>query len=345
MYISSSSTRLNTERPLVGAQTDVPVLAAIPGDERVLILGSGIGAVALGLMQAGVSSHIDCVDYSSDAMKICEAITGSALSYSVLDAAEFVRSRKGRYDYIVVDLFDGPQLCEFVTTGQFLEQVLDMLDERGALAINTLGLPPHLDQSGPSSWSDDWRTIAGVVRRADSQFRVTTVPHLVNRTVFVSRTDLQERLDLSSRSAAQEFENVSIPKWMPAIAPKHPPRDVAQQTPHAFSDFRDEVRRAKVALASRLFPGREGPLNEIVANILAIEDGEYQMRRLIANDEAVAFLFGNQYHTSSWQKRRGDWSWFSDMEIALDQSWGGTIGWHVASANNAVRADRLNSYA
>jgi hypothetical protein len=345
MYVSTSSTRLNTERPLIGAQTDVPILAAIPGDERVLILGSGIGAVALGLMQGGVSTHIDCVDYSSDAMKICEAITGSALSYSVLDAAEFVRLGSRKYDYIVVDLFNGPQLCEFVTTETFLEQVLDMLDERGALVINTLGLPPHLDQSASCSWSDDWRAIAGVISRADAEFQITTVPHLVNRTVLVSRTDLQERLDFSSRSFVREFENVSIPKRMPTIAPEQLLQDVAQATPHAFADFRDEVRRAKVVLAERLFAGREGALNEIVANILAGEDGEYEMRRLIANDEAVVFIFGNKYHTSSWQQRRDDWSWFGDMGIALDQSWGCAVDWHVASAKNAVHASLLNQYA
>lgn len=342
MYVSSSSTRANTERPLMGSQTDIPVLAATPQDERILILGSGIGAVALGLLNAEPGRHVVCVDYSPQAIAICEALTQSSATYVVADAAEYVQKpTREPFDYIVIDLFDGPELCDFVTTERFLEATAALLAPQGALVVNTLGIPPHLRRYTSGEWVDDFDVIAGLLARATGDLDVASVPHIINRTLIAARSGLAERLDTSGRTLRTTNASVVVPARIPSEARKAPVL-LPGRSPRPFTAFRDEVRAAKRKLADQLFPSwPERSLNQIVESVLGDDaSGPSQYQGLAAAGANLAYMFASQYHTTSWQRRRTDWSWF-DPSIPAQGTARDYFEWHYASARNAVRADEV----
>jgi len=118
-------------------------LALKPDASRVLVLGLGGGSVVKRMWR-------DYPDMRLDAVELDPAVVDIAREYFALpyddrilvstgDGREFLESTDGRYDLILVDVFDDDQVPHRFVTEEFLRLARDHLVEGGVVAYNFIG--------------------------------------------------------------------------------------------------------------------------------------------------------------------------------------------------------------
>ena len=119
-------------------------LAVKPDPERILIIGLGGGTLAdvFGALFPGI--EVDAVEIDPAVVKMARKYFGFAerpgTTVHVRDARVFVRRAlrgEKRYDYIVLDAFNGDYIPEHLMTREFLEECRALLNEDGVLVANT----------------------------------------------------------------------------------------------------------------------------------------------------------------------------------------------------------------
>lgn len=126
-------------RPLVlGFQKIKPELGKI---QRVLMLGCGLGSGAMILQKMGFSPSITLVDKDpvilTCAQKILPESILSKAEFIATDAQEFLATSPQTYDLIVVDIFKGRKVPDFITSTSFLETIAQKLySPKGIVLLN-----------------------------------------------------------------------------------------------------------------------------------------------------------------------------------------------------------------
>jgi spermidine synthase len=112
-----------------------------PNISSILLLGLGGGFVAKKLHQHYPSAAIICVDIDPTMETIAKKYFGlqdiPQIHYVVADAQKFVQTvTKDTYDVIVIDLFIGDDIPQFVDSHEFLNSIRNMIRKDGLLLIN-----------------------------------------------------------------------------------------------------------------------------------------------------------------------------------------------------------------
>jgi len=128
----------NKYRPLLVAFKDMKqVLATV---KQTLILGAGLGSAVSILNNMGFYPVITLVDIDTVvlqwALEFSDKNSPAKINPVSADAFEFVKNDKSSYDLLVIDIFLGRQVPEFVSSIEFLDLSKNRLRSGGALVLN-----------------------------------------------------------------------------------------------------------------------------------------------------------------------------------------------------------------
>ncbi len=110
--------------------------------KKILVLGVGGGTVIELLHGQFPNVRITGVDIDSTIIDIAKKyfLSGDIayIYFSVADAKKFIRENNLKYDCIIIDIFIGNAVPDFVKTKAFLSDCKQKLSKKGALCINYL---------------------------------------------------------------------------------------------------------------------------------------------------------------------------------------------------------------
>ncbi len=111
----------------------------LAGVKRMLVLGAGLGSAAAILDAAGYHPEITFVDIDPVVLELSKEIYSGNFSKSqfIVDNAEaFMGRNTDRFDLVVVDVFLGRDVPEFVTSTTFLKNCREAVGREGHLVLN-----------------------------------------------------------------------------------------------------------------------------------------------------------------------------------------------------------------
>ena len=112
-------------------------LAFHPRARSALVLGLAAGSVPTHLKKAGLT--VEAVDINPDALLIAQRYFGfdpNTAKVHVADARTFVRRCGHSYDIVVVDLFHGDFVPDYLLTEEFFKDVSGCLTPEGTVVFN-----------------------------------------------------------------------------------------------------------------------------------------------------------------------------------------------------------------
>lgn len=128
----------NRYRPLVVAFKHID--KHLPTVSTALVLGAGLGSAKDVLGKMGCEPSITFVDKNKEtlqwAKELHESLNHSKDIYHCEDAAGFIQCNTARFSLVVVDIFDGRVVPEFVLQQEFLRQCKTALCPKGILVMN-----------------------------------------------------------------------------------------------------------------------------------------------------------------------------------------------------------------
>lgn len=138
---------IHLERPEKLALKNLEYLAGIllfiPAPRNILILGTGGGSLLHFLHCHYPQSKLTTVEidaelllFAQQNMRLPEA--SEHLSYVIDDAANFVRHSPQQYDLILVDIFNGTQMPDWISSIEHMQLIHSRLTEQGAIGYNLL---------------------------------------------------------------------------------------------------------------------------------------------------------------------------------------------------------------
>ncbi|MFT5813559.1 MAG: spermidine synthase [Psychroserpens sp.] len=118
-----------------------------PNPERILIIGLGGGTMSNALHQIYPKATITNVEIDPAVIKVArnyfsffenDHITAVAQDGRIFVKRESIKKQK--YDWIILDAFNGDYIPEHLMTQEFLQEVKNLLSENGVLAANTFSV-------------------------------------------------------------------------------------------------------------------------------------------------------------------------------------------------------------
>jgi len=110
-----------------------------PSGRSCLVIGLGAGVIPVWYEQRGIRT--DVVDVDPYVVEIARNYFGFSLSGDMIvaDARYYLNTTDKRYDYIILDVFNGDTTPGHVLSVEALRLVKERLTDRGILAINLIG--------------------------------------------------------------------------------------------------------------------------------------------------------------------------------------------------------------
>lgn len=110
-----------------------------PGGKNCLVIGLGAGLVPSWYEQQGV--RCDVVDIDEQVVKLARKHFNFSVSGKVYaeDGRYFVTSTTNRYDYVILDVFNGEMTPAHLLSQEALAMMKERLTDKGVLAINLIG--------------------------------------------------------------------------------------------------------------------------------------------------------------------------------------------------------------
>lgn len=118
-----------------------------PGD-RVLVLGLAGGVMPMRLARQGM--NVEAVDINPASIRAAEEYFGydtRVVTTHVQDARSFVKNCTQRYDAVVVDLFTGDGIPEYLLTRDFFADMRGCMHDDAVVTINAFSVPEHFSVS------------------------------------------------------------------------------------------------------------------------------------------------------------------------------------------------------
>ena len=119
-------------------------LLVLDNPENILIIGLGGGIMSNTIHQIYPNAQITNVEIDPAVIKVAEDFfnfkTNNKVAAVEQDGRIFVKRAKlknQRYDWIILDAFNGDYIPEHLMTAEFLQDVKALLSERGVVAANT----------------------------------------------------------------------------------------------------------------------------------------------------------------------------------------------------------------
>jgi len=118
-----------------------------PDPERILIIGLGGGTMSNTLHQIFPNAAITNVEIDPAVIKVARDYFGffenEQITSVVQDGRIFVKRaalRKQKYDWIILDAFNGDYIPEHLLTREFLQETKQLLSDKGVLSANTFSV-------------------------------------------------------------------------------------------------------------------------------------------------------------------------------------------------------------
>jgi spermidine synthase len=115
--------------------------------EKVLIIGLGGGTMSNILHQLYPDAEITNVEIDPAVIKVARQYFGffenQLVTSKVQDGRIFIKRaglKKQKYDWIILDAFNGDYIPEHLMTKEFLQETKQLLSEKGVLAANTFSV-------------------------------------------------------------------------------------------------------------------------------------------------------------------------------------------------------------
>lgn len=117
----------------------------LPELKNVLVLGTGLASAVQILSRKGYRPSYTLIDNDPDildwALELLPDDQKQNLKPVCADAMDFVRNTPEKYDLIIIDIFKGCVVPEFVTSNAFLEQCNNCLTANGHIVMNYIVNP------------------------------------------------------------------------------------------------------------------------------------------------------------------------------------------------------------
>ncbi|MBS1782546.1 MAG: fused MFS/spermidine synthase [Bacteroidetes bacterium] len=109
----------------------------IPAWKKVLVLGGGAGSAARILRKMGSASEVLLVENDGQIIQLMESeLPDENIRYVCEDAKTFIASNKIHFDVVVIDIFIGRKVPEFVSKDTFLAACQRACHKNGIVIIN-----------------------------------------------------------------------------------------------------------------------------------------------------------------------------------------------------------------
>lgn len=110
-----------------------------PGGEKCLVIGLGAGVVPMWFEKMGIKT--DVVDINPHVVEVAREYFGFGISGEVVisDARAFLATAKGRYDYVILDVFNGDTTPSHILSIEALRLLKERMTEQGILTVNLIG--------------------------------------------------------------------------------------------------------------------------------------------------------------------------------------------------------------
>ena len=171
-----------------------------PEPSRVLIVGLGGGSIPHTFRELFPEAKIDAVEIDPAVVDVAERYFDFAetenLDVVVKDARVFVKQAgimKRKYDYIVLDAFNGDYIPEHLMTKEWLEEVKAVLADGGVLVANTFSVSDLYDNE-----SATYEAAFGWIRNV----KLDTG----NRLILAGKHEPVSKADLQARASAFDSE-------------------------------------------------------------------------------------------------------------------------------------------
>ena len=112
--------------------------------KHVGVLGAGLGSAAIILEKMGLTPEISLVDVDEEVLRIARSVMpveDSRINYICSDARLFLESGP-KFDLLVVDLFKGRVVPDFVQEAAFLKECKAAIGKDGMLVLNYIANEP-----------------------------------------------------------------------------------------------------------------------------------------------------------------------------------------------------------
>lgn len=187
-------------------------LLAHPEPERVLVVGLGGGSIPTAFHQMFPAAQIDVVEIDPAVVDVAKRFFGFAeserMKVSVKDARVFVKQAGmfGRkYDYIVLDAFNGDYIPEHLMTKEWLEECKRILADDGVLVANTFSVS-QLYHNESATYEAAFGWLRNVKENSGNRIVLT------GNIEPVSRTDL---IAAAKKMDAGRYERFGFtPEWL-----------------------------------------------------------------------------------------------------------------------------------
>ena len=168
--------------------------------ETILVVGLGGGSIPTTLNQLLPEAKIDVVEIDSAVVKVAQVFfrfkENERLTVDVSDARVFIKRaglRRAKYDYIVLDAFNGDYIPEHLMTEEFLREVKAILSPDGVLVANTFSTSRLYDHESVT------------YQKVFDQFFNFTLPGSGNRVILTRLEPLPTQIQLMA--AAQQLDD------------------------------------------------------------------------------------------------------------------------------------------
>lgn len=180
-----------------------------PQPENILVIGLGGGTIIKAFQELFPDAMITAVEIDPAVVAVAREYfdyqDGDGIRTVVADGRVFVK-RAGlqgeKYDYILLDAFNGDYIPEHLMTREFLEEVQALLDDDGLLVANTF--------SSSSLYDHESVTYASVF---GDYYNLKFPDTVSNRVIFASRTPLPAPASLADQVEywAERLEPYDVP--------------------------------------------------------------------------------------------------------------------------------------
>ncbi|GHE93629.1 spermidine synthase [Thalassotalea profundi] len=184
--------------------------------ERVLIIGLGGGTMSNTIHQLYPNAIIENVEIDPAVIKVAQQYFGfienERISSTAADGRIFIKRaaiKKQKYDWIILDAFNGDYIPEHLLTKEFLQESKDLLTEGGVITANTFsvsGLYAHESATYKAVFGDFFN-----VRNNKNSNRVilTTNKPLPSGDIIAKRA-----LSLKAKLAPFGIDIIELTTWI-----------------------------------------------------------------------------------------------------------------------------------
>lgn len=192
------------------AQGVLAGLAHNPTPKRVLILGLGGGTLSNTIHQLSPTSEIIAVDIDPIVVKLAKRYfdyqENDQVKTQIKDGRVYVKRallNKEKFDWIILDAFNGDYIPEHLMTKEFLQEVKDLLADNGLVSANTF------------STSDLYDYESVTYQAVFKQLEIFRAPTKGNRVIFACNCDnfsmpntIEADLELALKPFAMDYQQV-----------------------------------------------------------------------------------------------------------------------------------------